>query len=80
MAGAGWLAHADPRSGLIPRTLCTDTGYWNGELFIAVWAHQPWTGRLVFDHARHRTNMKLPMDYPRINQFPEWYTVEATNR
>ena len=20
--------------------------------------------------------MKLPLDWPRINQFPEWYTVE----
>jgi hypothetical protein len=21
--------------------------------------------------------MKLPLDYPRINQFPEWFTAEA---
>ena len=25
---------------------------------------------------RHRTVMQMPMDYPRINQFPEWFTVE----
>ena len=26
---------------------------------------------------RHRTNLHLPLDYPRINQFPEWFTVDA---
>jgi hypothetical protein len=40
-------------------------------------ADSPWSGRLVFDRPRHRTNLHLPLDYPRINQFPEWYTVEA---
>ncbi len=24
--------------------------------------------------------MHLPMDYPRINQFPEWFTVEPNDR
>jgi len=38
---------------------------------------RPWRGRLKFDRPRHRVLMKLPLDYPRINQFPEWYTVEA---
>ena len=35
-------------------------------------------GRLVFDTPRHKTVMKLPLDYPRINQFPEWFTVGAS--
>ena len=39
-------------------------------------AEQPWTGRLVFDRPRHAENLKLPVDWPRINQFPEWFTVE----
>ena len=24
--------------------------------------------------------MHLPLDYPRINQFPEWFTVETGSR
>jgi hypothetical protein len=24
--------------------------------------------------------MQMPVDYPRINQFPEWFTVGKTNR
>jgi hypothetical protein len=46
-------------------------------LYVA--ADQPWSGRILFDSARHRRNMHLPLDYPRINQFPEWFTVEAEN-
>ncbi len=43
---------------------------------VSVRAGQPWKGRVVFDRPRHRVNMRLPMDYPRINQFPEWFVVE----
>lgn len=42
---------------------------------LCIAADQPWQGRLVFDQPRHRTHMRLPFDYPRINQFPEWFTV-----
>ncbi len=38
-------------------------------------AAEPWSGRLIFDRPRHRTIMNLPVDYPRINQFPEWFTL-----
>ena len=38
---------------------------------------QDWTGRLYFDKARHRDQMKMPLDWPRINQFPEWFSVTA---
>lgn len=38
-------------------------------------AERPWSGKLVFDRARHKTIMRLPVDYPRINQFPEWCTL-----
>ena len=31
---------------------------------------------MVFDKARHRVNLHLPIDYPRLNQFPEWFTTE----
>jgi hypothetical protein len=42
-------------------------------LFVA--AGEPWDGKIIFDQPRHAENMRLPMDYPRINQFPEWFTV-----
>jgi hypothetical protein len=34
-----------------------------------------WKGKLIFDTQRHKTIMKMPLDWPRINQFPEWFTV-----
>lgn len=44
-------------------------------LLIVLQSETPWEGKLYFDKARHRDIMKLPVDWPRINQFPEWYTV-----
>ncbi len=44
-------------------------------LLISLAADQPWSGKLYFDKPRHKVNMKLPLDYPRINQFPEWFTT-----
>lgn len=40
----------------------------------------PWSGRLRFDRPRHREYFKLPLDYARINQFPEWFTVQADEK
>jgi hypothetical protein len=37
-----------------------------------------WAGTLRFDRPRHRDRMYLPFDYARINQFPEWFTADAT--
>lgn len=45
-------------------------------LFIALNSSIPWEGKLFFDQARHSTSMNLPIDWPRINQFPEWFTVD----
>ena len=50
------------------------------DLLLSLAADQPWKGRILFDTPRHRTIMHLPMDYPRINQFPEWFTVEVGRR
>jgi hypothetical protein len=50
------------------------------KLYISLSADQPWTGKLVFDRARHKEVMHLPLDYPRINQFPEWFTVQSAKR
>ncbi|MFI5327857.1 MAG: hypothetical protein ACHQ7H_16615, partial [Candidatus Rokuibacteriota bacterium] len=47
-------------------------------LFLSVRTERPWQGRLVFDRPRHADFMKLPLDWPRINQFPEWFvTIEG---
>ena len=39
-------------------------------------AEKDWSGKLVFDAERHKTILNLPIDYPRINQFPEWFTAK----
>lgn len=51
-----------------------------GKVYISLAADQPWSGKVIFDRQRHRENLKLPIDYPRINQFPEWFTVTAGDR
>lgn len=48
----------------------------DGGIMISVKAEKDWSGRLHFDTPRHKTVLNLPADYPRINQFPEWFTVE----
>jgi dipeptidyl aminopeptidase/acylaminoacyl peptidase len=48
----------------------------DGGLFVSLSAEWPWSGTLRFDRPRHKAVMHLPFDYPRINQFPEWFTVD----
>ncbi len=45
-------------------------------LLLTIKTDKPWNGKLYFDKKRYKENMHLPMDWPRINQFPEWFTVE----
>lgn len=48
----------------------------NGDdVIISLKAGQNWQGKLKFDSPRHNSIMKMPADWPRINQFPEWFTV-----
>jgi hypothetical protein len=49
-------------------------------LLVSLSADQPWEGRLVFDRPRHRQNLHMPMDYPRINQFAEWFSASEEAR
>jgi len=44
-------------------------------LYIHISADDAWNGKLLFDRPRYRENFKIPSDYPRINQFPEWFTI-----
>ncbi len=52
----------------------------DGTLYLSIRAGKDWTGQILFDGPRHRENMRLPIDYPRINQFPEWFTVQSDQR
>lgn len=47
-----------------------------GTLRLSLRANAPWSGRLHLDHPRHRDHFHLPWDWPRLNSFPEWFTVE----
>lgn len=48
----------------------------DGGMVVSVKADSDWSGTLHFDDPRHKTVLHLPADYPRINQFPEWFTLE----
>jgi hypothetical protein len=44
-------------------------------LQLAIASDQGWNGRLVFDAPRHEINLHLPWNYPRLNEWPEWYAA-----
>jgi hypothetical protein len=46
------------------------------ELWLCISSKWPWEGRVIFDRPRHLEYFHLPVDYPRLNQFPEWYAPE----
>lgn len=48
----------------------------DGALHVTLSAEWPWRGKVFFDVPRHREWLGMPADYPRLNQFPEWFTVE----
>ena len=43
---------------------------------IAVSSPVGWKGKLKFDVPRHSSMLHYPADYPRINQYQEWFVVE----
>lgn len=43
---------------------------------IVVVTGEDWNGRLVFDRPRHAAHLHLPLNYPRLNEWPEWFTVQ----
>jgi len=45
-------------------------------LTVCIAAVSDWQGRVVFDTRRHRDVLRLAYDYPRLNKWPEWFTVE----
>ena len=44
-------------------------------LVLALSAEEAWEGKLVFDRERHKDILHLPVDYTRLNQFPEWFVA-----
>jgi hypothetical protein len=49
-------------------------------LFLVLGSELPWEGSVKVDRIRHKDFMHLPLDYTRINQFPEWFTVRPQDR
>ena len=47
----------------------------DGNLYLSLFTEEDWEGVIKFDFSRSGLNMNLPLDYPRINQFPEWFVV-----
>ncbi|MCD6596602.1 MAG: hypothetical protein J7L04_02885, partial [Bacteroidales bacterium] len=46
------------------------------KLWVSMQSESDWKGKLVFDKPRFKENLNMPIDYPRINQFPEWFTAQ----
>ena len=46
----------------------------------SITADEAWSGRLRLDHPRHRDHLHLPINYPRLNEWPEWFTVDHDRR
>ena len=49
------------------------------KLLLAIRSDQPWKGRVIFDRPRHRLHLNLPFNYPRLNEFPEWFIAEPNS-
>ncbi|HEY8150094.1 MAG TPA: hypothetical protein VIK51_14400, partial [Vicinamibacteria bacterium] len=47
-------------------------------LLVSLDAPARWKGRLHFDYARHRHTLNFDRDYVRLNEWPEWYTVDES--
>ena len=50
------------------------------KVVLSVTAESDWSGSVRFDHPRHRDHLHLPINYPRLNEWPEWFTVEHDRR
>lgn len=47
-------------------------------LFVSLEAPRDWQGKLRFDRARHRRVLNFARNYVRLNEWPEWFTVDET--
>ena len=52
-------------------------GIWkDNRLYLTISSANGWKGKVIPDRKRHSEYMHLPLDWPRINQFPEYFTAE----
>ncbi|RDB02940.1 hypothetical protein DVG78_26085 [Runella aurantiaca] len=47
-------------------------------IYITLTSPTAWKGKLIFGANWHADHLHMPTDYPRINQFQEWFSIEAT--
>lgn len=52
----------------------------NGILKAAISCETGWIGKIKFDSPRYKTKMHMPIDYPRINQFQQWFTPDPEKK
>lgn len=45
-------------------------------LFVSLEGPGGWRGKLRFDYARHRRALNFDRNYVRLNEWPEWFTVD----
>jgi hypothetical protein len=50
--------------------------YKDSKLYLTISSEKGWKGILNLDKKRHLEFMHLPLDWPRINQFPEYFTAD----
>lgn len=51
-----------------------------GRLLVSLRTEEAWSGKLFLDHPRHRDHFGVAPNYPRLNEWPEWFTVEDGSR
>ncbi len=47
-------------------------------LYVSIDSARAWTGTLHFDYPRYRRTMNFDRNYVRLNEWPEWFTVDET--
>ncbi len=57
------------------KDLCLGAVAKDAGALIVLEADASWEGRLRFDVPRHRKHLNLTVNYPRLNEFPEWFTA-----
>ncbi|WP_428666120.1 hypothetical protein [Runella sp.] len=45
-------------------------------VYVTVTSSKAWKGKLIFGSKWHSEHLHMPFDYPRINQFQEWFPIE----
>jgi hypothetical protein len=47
-------------------------------LYVSLDGPAGWKGKLRFDYARHRRTLNFDRNYVRLNEWPEWFTVDES--